>query len=172
MAERGHLPGGWAWDETTLRAAARRIADLAVDHLVMLPERPVFTPGPGGLADRWRAEQWAADGALKSAGRDGYRRLIEHDLDLADQLAARVREHPSPELDAAGLSVVCFRYRASEDSDRVQSDIAQRIQLSGESFLTTTELDGRTVLRACSSTPSPLMRTSARSSISSSPRAR
>ena len=45
--------------------------------------------------------------------------------------------------------MVCFRYRAAEDSDRVQSDIARRIQLGGRSFLTTTELDGRTVLRAC-----------------------
>jgi aromatic-L-amino-acid decarboxylase len=89
---------------------------------------------------------WAA---LKSTGREGYRTLIEHDLDLADKLAARVLEHPSLELDSAGLSVVCFRYRASEASDQVQSDIASRIQLGGESFLTTTELDGRTVLRAC-----------------------
>src|ERR1039458_8304216 len=84
-----------------------------------------------------------------STGRDGYRRLIDRDLDLAGTLAARVREHPSLELDAAGLSVVCFRYRAAEESDRVQSDIARRIQLGGRSFLTTTELDGRTVLRAC-----------------------
>jgi aromatic-L-amino-acid decarboxylase len=45
--------------------------------------------------------------------------------------------------------VVCFRYRAAEEPDRVQSDIARRIQLGGRSFLTTTELDGRTVLRAC-----------------------
>jgi aromatic-L-amino-acid/L-tryptophan decarboxylase len=90
---------------------------------------------------------WAA---LKSTGRDGYRRLIEHDLGLADTLAAQVRAHPSLELDAAGLSVVCFRYRAAAaESDRVQSQIAQRIQLSGQSFLTTTELDGRTVLRTC-----------------------
>jgi aromatic-L-amino-acid/L-tryptophan decarboxylase len=109
---------------------------------------------------------WAA---LKSTGRDGYRRLIDRDLDLAGALAARVRAHPSLELDAAGLSVVCFRYRgpgepgrvqsdgAQSDggqsdrvqSDRVQSDIARRVQLSGHSFLTTTELGGRTVLRAC-----------------------
>ncbi len=89
---------------------------------------------------------WAA---LKSTGRDGYRRLIEHDLGLADTLAARVRAHPSLELDAVGLSVVCFHYRAAGESDRVQAQIARRIQLSGQSFLTTTELDGRTVLRTC-----------------------
>ena len=89
---------------------------------------------------------WAA---LKSTGRGGYRRLIDRDLDLAGTLAARVREHPALELDAAGLSVVCFHYRAAEDPDRVQSDIAQRVALSGHSFVTTTELDGRTVLRAC-----------------------
>jgi len=31
----------------------------------------------------------------------------------------------------------------------VQAEIARRVQRGGESFLTTTEVDGRTVLRAC-----------------------
>ena len=71
------------------------------------------------------------------------------DLDVAEGLASRVREHSSLELDATGLSVVCFHYRAAGDADGVQAEIARRIQLGGESFLTTTEVDGRTVLRAC-----------------------
>jgi aromatic-L-amino-acid/L-tryptophan decarboxylase len=89
---------------------------------------------------------WAS---LKATGRDGYRRLIEHDLALADQLCRRVEEHPALELDAAGLSVVCFHHQAHTDRDHVQSEIARRVQLGGESFITTTELNGRTVLRAC-----------------------
>ena len=59
----GDLPGGWAWDERTLRAAAHRVAELAADHIVGLPEGPVFRPVPGELADRWRGETWAAGGA-------------------------------------------------------------------------------------------------------------
>jgi hypothetical protein len=36
-----------------------------------------------------------------------------------------------------------------QSSDQAQAQIARHIQLSGESFLTTTELGGHTVLRAC-----------------------
>src|ERR1039457_2725455 len=55
MAEsRDDLPGGWAWDERTL---------LAADHIVGLPEGPVFRPVPGELAERWRGETWAGGGA-------------------------------------------------------------------------------------------------------------
>jgi aromatic-L-amino-acid/L-tryptophan decarboxylase len=89
---------------------------------------------------------WAA---LKATGRAGYRRLIEHDLALADRLRTRIEHHQALELDASGLSIVCFHYRASRDSDRTQARIAEQIQLGGESFITTTDLEGRTVLRAC-----------------------
>jgi aromatic-L-amino-acid decarboxylase len=89
---------------------------------------------------------WAT---LKSTGRAGYRRLIEHDLTLADRFADRIRADSSLELGAAGLSVVCFRFRAHRLSDQLQTEIAQRVQLSGESFITTTEVDGNTMLRAC-----------------------
>lgn len=62
---------------------------------------------------------------------------------------ARIREHSALTLETAGLSTVCFRYRTTRDGDQVQEQIARHIQLSGESFLTTTELADRTVLRAC-----------------------
>jgi aromatic-L-amino-acid/L-tryptophan decarboxylase len=47
--------------------------------------------------------------------------------------------------------VVCFRYRTAgaPAGDRVQAEIARRVQRGGESFLTTTEVDRRTVLCAC-----------------------
>lgn len=86
---------------------------------------------------------WAA---MRSTGMAGYRNLINHDLDLAIQLADRVRSHPLLELDAHGLSIVCFHHLGS---DALQSEIARRIQLSGESFITTAVIRGRTVLRAC-----------------------
>jgi aromatic-L-amino-acid/L-tryptophan decarboxylase len=90
---------------------------------------------------------WAA---LRCTGRDGYRRLIDHDLDLAARLGAAVRANPALELVATGLSIVCFRYRAeSERSGAVQRELARRIQLGGEAFLATTELEGRPALRAC-----------------------
>src|ERR1017187_5528878 len=57
MDEPQRLPGGWSSDEATLRAAADRVAGLAADHIVGLPERPVFAPVPQELADRWRGEE-------------------------------------------------------------------------------------------------------------------
>lgn len=87
---------------------------------------------------------WAA---LKASGRDGYRRLIEHDLDLAYHLAVRVAEHPALVFDSIGLSIVCFH--CLDGDDALQSEVARRIQLGGEAFLTTSERHGRTVLRAC-----------------------
>jgi glutamate/tyrosine decarboxylase-like PLP-dependent enzyme len=117
-------------------------------------------PDPGGVSDApWLSEYgpeqtrplralrvWAA---LACTGQDGYRRLINHDLDLAELLTARIRTHPALSLDATGLSIVCFHYRTNRSPDQVQAQIARHIQLGGESFLTTTELGGRTVLRAC-----------------------
>ena len=51
MPEPEWLPGGWAWEEPALRAAAHRVADLAVDHLVGVRQRPVFAPVPFEIAD-------------------------------------------------------------------------------------------------------------------------
>jgi aromatic-L-amino-acid decarboxylase len=126
----------------------------------LVPAYLQAVPEPGGMTDApWLSEYgpeqtrplralrvWAA---LASTGRDGYRRLVDHDLDLAELLAARVREHPALSLDATGLSIVCFHYRTTRSHNQVQAQIARHIQLSGESFLTTTKLGGRTVLRAC-----------------------
>lgn len=136
-------------DPERLRAAFSLVpAYLAVDHD---PEGISDAPwlseyGPEQTRPARALRVWAT---LASTGQ-GYRRLIDHDLDLAERLAAGVREHPDLELTATGLSVVCFRYRAAADaSARVQTEIARRLQVGGESFLTTTEVDGHTVLRAC-----------------------
>jgi glutamate/tyrosine decarboxylase-like PLP-dependent enzyme len=153
-------PHKWLYVPVDAGALLVRDPERLRDAFSLVPGYLRVQHDPAGVSDApWMSEHgpeqtrpfralrvWAA---LKSTGRDGYRRLIDRDLDLAGTLAARVREHPSLELDAAGLSVVCFHYRAAGESDRVQSDIARRIQLGGRSFLTTTELDGRTVLRAC-----------------------
>ena len=91
---------------------------------------------------------WAT---LKSTGRHGYRRLIEHDIDLAQDLAARVTAHPELTLDSVGLSIVCFSW--TDGDDALHKEVVRRIQLGGEAFLITTEFGGRTVLRACFTNP-------------------
>jgi glutamate/tyrosine decarboxylase-like PLP-dependent enzyme/L-amino acid N-acyltransferase YncA len=92
--------------------------------------------------------------ALQAVGADGYRREVSRQLELARALAARVRARPGLELVTDGpLSVVTFRVRRPGadpgDEDGLQRAVAERVQSGGRAFLTSTVLDGRTVLRAC-----------------------
>jgi glutamate/tyrosine decarboxylase-like PLP-dependent enzyme/L-amino acid N-acyltransferase YncA len=92
--------------------------------------------------------------ALQAVGADGYRREVSRQLELARALAARVRARPGLELLTDGpLSVVTFRVRRPGaepgDEDGLQRAVAERVQSGGRAFLTSTMLDGRTVLRAC-----------------------
>jgi aromatic-L-amino-acid decarboxylase len=93
--------------------------------------------------------------ALKHRGLDGYKALMEHDLALADRLAAQIEEAPELELMARGLSVVCFRLappalRAqAEQLDELNRRVLAGVQMSGEAFLTGTTVRAHFVLRAC-----------------------
>ena len=94
---------------------------------------------------------------MKKFGRAGHKEALESNIALAGYLAGRVREEPDFELMAPpGLSVVCFRYLPVNSNERDEDTIARlnralldRLQLGGEAFLTSTELGGRFVLRAC-----------------------
>jgi aromatic-L-amino-acid decarboxylase len=107
---------------------------------------------------RWRAlKLWMS---WKHLGSDGFARLIEHDDDLAAALARRIAGSddfeacpPEPE-----LSVVCFRHLPGGREaaaalppawlDAHQDDLQHRLEASGEGWLSTTRLRGRTWLRA------------------------
>jgi aromatic-L-amino-acid decarboxylase len=96
---------------------------------------------------------WAA---LRYFGAEGYRELIEHDLALAQHLAARVREAPDYVLwEPTGLSIVCFRAVPPalrdnpEATDTLNRRILETVQLGGAGFLSGTMLDRRSWLRAC-----------------------
>ena len=89
-------------------------------------------------------------------GREGYQRLLEHDLELAAHLAARIRATPGYELwEPTSLSIVCFRATPSHGGDRAPDSNAlnrrmlEQVQLSGQGFLSGTTLDGKFWLRAC-----------------------
>jgi glutamate/tyrosine decarboxylase-like PLP-dependent enzyme len=87
---------------------------------------------------------------MKQFGLAGHRRAIEENIALARYLADRIRQSPDLEVVSAGLSIVCFRYKvASEVSDTLNRRLLEQVQLGGEAFLTSTEIDGRFVLRAC-----------------------
>lgn len=92
--------------------------------------------------------------ALKHVGVDGYRRLVAHDLEVAEGLARSVAGADDLELLAAGMSIVCFRWRPPGVSDPTALDEANRrllgaLQRGGAAFLAGTTVRGAFALRAC-----------------------
>jgi len=92
---------------------------------------------------------------LQQFGLSGYKTVIEENIGLARYLADEVSRSPDLALmEPAGLSVVCFRYvgvreRSEDEIAAINRALLERLQLGGEAFLTSTELRGRFVLRAC-----------------------
>jgi glutamate/tyrosine decarboxylase-like PLP-dependent enzyme len=99
--------------------------------------------------------------ALQQAGAAGYRRMIADDMRLSRQLAEAVRRTPELELVTQALSITTFRYvpphlRATigrEPTERrlnqINEALLDRLQRSGEAFVSNAVVDGRYVLRAC-----------------------
>ena len=82
---------------------------------------------------------------LRSYGREGLAAIIREHVRLAQELARWVdaderfeRAAPSP------FSVVCFRYRGTGEENRA---IQERVNASGEIFMSGTVLNGRVTLR-------------------------
>jgi glutamate/tyrosine decarboxylase-like PLP-dependent enzyme len=89
---------------------------------------------------------------MQQIGVQGYRELISRDIELARALQARIRERADFELIAAGaLSITCFRYAppSAQDLDSLNRRLLDIVQREGQVFLTSTQLDGKLVLRAC-----------------------
>ncbi len=101
---------------------------------------------------------------MQQFGVNGYKAAIDDNIALARHLAERVMSAPDFELMAPpSLSVVCFRFvggdrsaglQACQDLDEnaiagLNRALVERLQLGGEAFITSTELGGRFVLRAC-----------------------
>ena len=82
----------------------------------------------------------------------GTRRLGETMLQtcrLARRLAERVDAEPELErLAPVPLNIVCFRYRAGADSDRLNEDLVVELQESGIAAPSTTRIDGQLAIRA------------------------
>lgn len=99
--------------------------------------------------------------ALRQAGRAGYVRMIADDIRLSKRLFERVDAHPDLEALTHGLSITTFRYvpedlwaERSEPGvedylNRLNEALLERIQRSGEAFVSNAVLRGRYVLRAC-----------------------
>jgi aromatic-L-amino-acid decarboxylase len=98
--------------------------------------------GPA-LGRRFRSlKLWAI---LRCYGREGLQARIREAIRLAQLFEGWVRDEPGWELCAPRpFSVVCFRRDVSDDENEA---ILERVNASGESFISHTRLDGRYVLR-------------------------
>ena len=85
---------------------------------------------------------------IKVYGAEQLGQSISRTCELARHLAQRVGENPELELLApVSLNIVCFRYRCN-NADRVNADIAVRLQESGIAAPSTTTIDGKLAIRA------------------------
>jgi aromatic-L-amino-acid/L-tryptophan decarboxylase len=87
----------------------------------------------------------------KHLGSDGFARLIERNVDLAQHLAARAKELGFEVIDPE-LAVVCLRLTPPgldpAMTDELQRGLQRALEISGVGWLSTTTLRGRTWLRA------------------------
>src|SRR6476661_8043641 len=93
--------------------------------------------------------------AIKFMGRQGYAQTVERQIDLTNYLTAKLDQSPGfKRVGQVETAVCCFRYLpdsvsqlAGAEQDRIQQQLQQIIERSGEAWLTTTILHGRRALR-------------------------
>jgi aromatic-L-amino-acid/L-tryptophan decarboxylase len=97
------------------------------------------------LGRRFRAlKLWLV---IRWYGVEGLRRHVRRHVELAQELAGWVAAAPDFELAApVPLNLVCFRHRGGEEANQA---ILDRVNASGEIFLTHTRLAGELTLRLC-----------------------
>jgi aromatic-L-amino-acid decarboxylase len=84
---------------------------------------------------------------IRHYGVEGLQHHIREHIRLAQQFAERVRDDARFEVAApAKLNLVCFRLRSGDDDNQV---LMNRLNASGDLFLTHTKLDGKFTLRMC-----------------------
>jgi aromatic-L-amino-acid decarboxylase len=82
---------------------------------------------------------------MRAYGRDGLAAKIRSHIHWAQELAGRIASNPQFEMCApTPLSLVCFRKKGSDEENQRLLD---RLNASGEMFLSHTVLNGRFVLR-------------------------
>ena len=82
---------------------------------------------------------------LRYFGREGIEELIRSHIGWTRELAAEIDSDPRFERPApAPFSVVCFRYRGTDEQNRL---LLERVNASGKVFLSHTVLNGRFILR-------------------------
>jgi aromatic-L-amino-acid decarboxylase len=94
--------------------------------------------------------------ALKTLGTRGYAEIVERQIELTKYLAARLSDAENFEtVGEVETAVCCFRFvppefdgATLEDVNALQQTLQQRVERSGEAWISTTVLKGRRALRA------------------------
>jgi len=111
--------------------------------------------------------------ALRHAGREGYARMIADDIRMAEALHAFASDEPELQVFPRGLSITTFRYvprdlrpaiapnvapgfspagspnNVESYLNQLNTQLVNRLQASGEAFLSNAVIGGAFVLRAC-----------------------
>ena len=97
--------------------------------------------------------------ALQQAGREGYERMISDDIRLAAELFRVIPQYPELQPLTHSLSITTFRFvpldlasRSNEAEgylDALNNELLNRIQNSGEAYLSNAVVNGKFALRAC-----------------------
>jgi aromatic-L-amino-acid/L-tryptophan decarboxylase len=142
----------WSKRPQDLRAAFSLVPEFlrtpdAEDSLNLSEYGPV-------LGRRFRSlKLWAT---LRCLGRSGLQEHVRHCIELAVELEGWVREEPGWEVSAPRhFSLVCFRLAGDgEAADRRNRELLERVNASGEMFISQAVLDGRYTLRLAVGQPS------------------
>lgn len=96
---------------------------------------------------------------LLQAGKEGYVRMLQDDVALAAALYELADNHPELEAFTHNLSITTFRYvpaglEAGDEAvenylNDLNTELLERLQSSGELFVSNAVLEGKFVLRAC-----------------------
>ena len=116
------------------------------------PEQFMFFHIAPELSRRFRALPFYI--ALRCYGIARLGRNALHNVQCAEYLADLVRQHEELELIVAPqLSILCFRFKpaglGNAETDRINSEIRDQIQLEGDYMMSETQLHARPVLRVC-----------------------
>jgi aromatic-L-amino-acid decarboxylase len=128
----------------TRRPEALRAAFSVVPEYLRTPDEVVsFSEYGVELGRGFRAlKLWTV---LRCHGREGLQEVIRGGIRLAERFEGWVRDEPGWELCARRpFSVVCFRRDGSDEENQA---LLERVNASGEVFLSGTRLNGRFVLR-------------------------
>jgi len=155
-AERAHSivvnPHKWLFTPMDLSAFYTRDPEILRRAFSLVPEYVKTADDPRAinymeygvqLGRRFRAlKLWFV---MRHYGREGACAIIRSHIEYAQKLAGLIRAHPDFEVAApTPFSLVCFRYRGSDDDNRA---LLESINATGKAFLSHTVLNGRFVLR-------------------------